>query len=186
VWGTGEPEEGDLLIPVYIVGFILGGLLCFAIAQRVSNRPVKIAFQIVGVAAGPLFFLVVATFSSQERKKTYEMEWLTGKPAAEFYLQVYKDHVDAPDPETIVILRRNTANNRVCYSSLESKELAHYVESLSTHTVKVQYTVIYDFYRFRTFRLESVGDFPHGKMTMGSGGGGLTDPPHVYEPCFPW
>jgi hypothetical protein len=66
-----------VLIPVYIVGFILGGLLCFAIARRVSNRPIKIAFQIIGVVAGPIFFLVVAIFTSQEREKTYEMEWLT-------------------------------------------------------------------------------------------------------------
>jgi len=72
-----------LLIPFYVVGFILGGLLCFAIAQRVSNRPVKISFQIIGVVAGPVFFLVVAIFSSQEREKTYVMEWLTGKPAAQ-------------------------------------------------------------------------------------------------------
>lgn len=113
------------------------------------------------------------------------MEWLTGKPAAEFYMQVYRGHVDPPDPEAIVILKRNIGNNRVCFSSTESKELAHYVESQPTRTVQVQYTVIYDFYQFRTFRLESVGDF-HGKMIMGSGGGGLTDPPHLYEPCFPW
>jgi hypothetical protein len=181
-----ETEEGDVLIPVYIVGFILGGLLCFAIAQRVPNRAVKLSFQIIGVAAGPLFFLVVAIFSSQERKKAYEMEWLTGKPAAEFYMQVYKDHVDPPDRETIVILRRNIGNNRVCFSSLQSKELAHYVESLPTHTVKVQYTVIYDFYQIRTFRLESVGDFPHDNMRMGIGVSGLTDSPYVYKPCFPW
>jgi hypothetical protein len=69
---------------------------------------------------------------------------------------------------------------------LHSKELAHYLEGLPTHTVKVKYTVIYDFYEFRSFRLESVGDFPHDQMKMGSGGGGLTDPLYVYEPCFLW
>jgi hypothetical protein len=177
-----QKEKG----PVYIVGFILGGLLCFAIAQRVSNRPVKICLQTIGVVAGPVFFLVVAIFSSQERNKIYEMEWLTGKPAAEYYMQVYKSHVDLPDPETIVMLKRNIGNSRVCFSSLKSKELAHYLETLPTHTVKVQYTVIYDFYQFRTFRLESVGDFPHDNMRMGIGGSGLTDSPFVYEPCFPW
>jgi hypothetical protein len=168
------------------VGFILGGLLCFAIAQRVSNRPVKISFQIIGVVAGPVFFLVVAIFSSQDREKTYVMEWLTEKPAAQYYMQIYKDDVDPPDPETIVILKRNIGNNRVCFSSLKSKELAHYVENLPTHTVKVQYTIIYDFYQICTFRLESVGDFPHDNMRMGIGGSGLTDSPYVYEPCFPW
>jgi hypothetical protein len=117
------------------VGFILGGLLCFAIAQRVPNRAVKLSFQIIGVIAGPIFFLVVAIFSSQEREKTYVMEWLTGKPAAQCYMQIYKDDVD--HPEAIVILKRNIGNNRVCFSSLKSKELAHYVESLPTHTVKV-------------------------------------------------
>jgi hypothetical protein len=66
VW---KVEESCVLIPVYIVGFILGGLLCFAIAQRVSNRPVKICLRTIGVVAGPIFFLVVAIFSSQEREK---------------------------------------------------------------------------------------------------------------------
>ncbi len=127
-----------MLIPVYIVAFILGGLLCFAIAQRVSNRPIKICLRTIGVVAGPIFFLVVAIFSSQEREKTYEMEWLTGEPAAEYYIQVYKQHVDPPDPETIVMLKRNISNNRVCFSSLQSKELAHYLEGLPTHTTSTK------------------------------------------------
>ena len=159
-------------------------MLCDSPAVR--YRPLKICLRTVGVVAGPIFFLVVAIFSSQEREKTYEMEWLTGKPAEEYYMQIYKGHVDPPDPETIVMLRRNIAHNRVCFSDLNSKELAHYLENLSTHTVKVKYTVIYDFYRFRTFRLESVGDFPHDRLKMGSGGGGLTDPVYIYESCFPW
>ena len=174
-----------MLIPVYIVGFILGGLLCFAIAQRVPYRPLKICLRTVGVVAGPIFFLVVAIFSSQEREKTYEMEWLTGKSAEEYYMQIYRGQGDPPDPETIVMLRRNIGNNRVCFSDLNSKELAHYLESLPTHTVKVKYTVIYDFYQFRTFRFESVGDFPQDR-NMRSGIGGLTDPPYIFEPCFPW
>jgi hypothetical protein len=66
-----EAEEDDVLIPVYIVGFIFGGLLCFAIAQRVPDRPVKVCLRTIGVVAGPVFFLVVAIFSSQEREKTY-------------------------------------------------------------------------------------------------------------------
>ena len=181
-----ETEEGDVLVPVYVVGFILGGLLCFAIARRVSNRPIKIAFQIIGVVAGPIFFLVVAIFTSQEREKTYVMDWLTGKPAAEYYTQIYKADVDPPNPEAIVMLKRNIGNNRVCFSSLKSKELAHYIESLPTHTVKVKYTVIYDFYQIRTFRLENVGDFPHDYMRMGIGGSGLTGSPNAFEPCFPW
>lgn len=53
-------------------------------------------------------------------------------------------------------------------------------ERLSTHAVKVKYTVIYDFHRFRTFRLESVGDFPHDRLKMGSGGAGLTDLVYIY------
>jgi hypothetical protein len=175
-----------VLIPVYIVGFILGGLLCFAIAQRVSCRPVKTCLRIIGVVAGPIFFLVVAIFTSQEREKTYEMEWLTGKPAAEYYMQIYKADVDPPNQEAIVMLKRNIGNNRMCFSSLKSKELAHYVESLPTRTVKVKYTVIYDFYQIRTFRLESVGDFPHDYMRMGIGGSGLTSSPNAFEPCFPW
>ena len=153
-------EEGDVLIPVYIVGFILGGLLCFAIAQRVSNPQLRICLRTIGVLAGPIFFLIVAIFSSQEREKTYEMGWLTGKPAAEYYTQIYKADVDPPNPEAIVMLKRSIGNNRMCFSSLKSKELAFYLESLPAHTVKVQYTVINDFYRIRTFRLEGVGGLP--------------------------
>ena len=149
-----------MLIPVYIVGFILGGLLCFAIAQRVSNPQLRICLRTIGVLAGPIFFLIVAIFSSQEREKTYEMGWLTGKPAAEYYTQIYKADVDPPNPEAIVMLKRSIGNNRMCFSSLKSKELAFYLESLPAHTVKVQYTVINDFYRIRTFRLEGVGGLP--------------------------
>lgn len=182
-----------MLIPFYVVGFILGGLLCFAIAQRVSYRPVKICLRTIGVIAGPLFFLVVAIFSSQEREKTYQMEWLTGKPAAEYYIHIH-DHVDSPDPETIVMLRRNIGNNRVCFDSLHSKELAHYLESLPAHSVKVTYTVTYDFYRFRTIGPMNVGDFgqnPGTKMKLWSGDVGLRGPGplNVYESwesCFPW
>jgi hypothetical protein len=172
-----------VLIPVYIVAFILGGLLCFAIAQRVSNRPIKICLRTIGVVAGPIFFLVVAIFSSQEREKTYEMEWLTEKPAMEYYSHVYREIPH--DPEAVVILKRDIGNNRECFSNLTSNEVARYLESLPTQSVKVKYTVIYDFYRLRTFRLESVGDFPHDKVRMGIGGSGLTDSPYVFEPCFP-
>ncbi len=185
-----EAEEGDVLVPVYIVGFILGGLLCFAIAQRVPNRPVKISLRTIGVVAGPVFFLVVAIFSSQEREKTYEMEWITGKPATEYYSHVY--HEVPQDPEAVVMLKRDIGNNRVCFSGLHSKGLAHYLESLPTHSVKVQYAVTYDFYQLRGIRLESVGDFGHDPATavqMGSGDAGLRGPLNVYEPwepCFPW
>jgi hypothetical protein len=184
-----------LLIPVYIVGFILGGLLCFAIAQRVPYRPVKICLRTIGVLAGPIFFLVVAVFSSQEREKAYEMEWLTGKPAAEYCMQIYKGHVDPPDPETIVMLRRNIGNNRVCFESLHSKELAHYLESLPTHRVKVTYRVIYDFYQLRAIGPQTVGDFGDNpgvnmkKMWTGDVGLRGPGPLNVYEswePCFPW
>lgn len=122
-----------MLIPFYVLGFILGGLLCFAIAQRVPNRAVKLSFQIIGVIAGPIFFLVVAIFSSQEREKTYVMEWLTGKPAAQYYMQIYRDDVDPPDPETIVILKRNIGNNRACFSELpRSRESAGVGRDLGT------------------------------------------------------
>jgi len=89
------------------VGFIFGGLVCFAIAQHVSNRRVKIGIQTLGVAAGPIFFIVVIIFSSQERQKTYEMEWLTGARAEAYYIQVYK-HEQPPGPGAVVILKRTS------------------------------------------------------------------------------
>jgi hypothetical protein len=76
---VGEADEGDMLIPVYIVGFILVGLLCFAFAQRVPYRPVRICLRTVAIIAGPVFFLSVAIFSGWVREKTYEEDWLIGR-----------------------------------------------------------------------------------------------------------
>ncbi len=179
-WGASRSrrviEGGNLLIPVYIVGFIIGGLVCFAIAQHVSNRRVRIAIQMLGVAAGPVFFIVVAIFSSQQREKTYETEWLTEKPAAEYYIHEYRhEHFNggeqAPDPEGFIILKRKIDHDRECLSSFHSTEIAHYLEGLPTHTVIVRYTAIYDFYQLRTYGLESIGDFGKDPATKGKLGG---------------
>lgn len=188
-----------MLIPVYIVGFILGGLVCFAIAQRVPNRPVKICLRTIGVVAGPVFFLVVAIFSGWEREKTYEVEWLVGRPAAE-YLGYHKsdmDNLSATNPvtgkkrEELVVLKRNVDNNYDCYTTFTSSALAEYLEGLPTHSVKVQYKVTYDFYVARGYRVESVGDFgrtpaTQREISIGGLGGGIRVFGDSRESCFPW
>ena len=157
-----------MLIPVYIVGFILGGLVLFAIAQRISNRTAKISLQLIGGLAGPVFFGAMIFFTGWERKKTYEMEWLVGSPASH-YLEYDKTAVKSDmemlhgfdeHSEVLVVLRRNIGERHDCYVSFVSKPLAQYVENLPTRTVSVRYRVIYDFYQPRgPGMIEQVGDF---------------------------
>ena len=159
-----------MLIPVYIIGFILGGMVLFAIAQRINNRTAKITLKLIGVLAGPVFFGAMILFSSWEVKKIYEMEWLVGAPAAE-YLKYDKTAIKSDmeilhgfdeGSEALVVLRRNIGKRHDCYNIFVSNPLAHYLESLSTRTVSVRYRVIYDFYLPRgPGMVEQVGDFGH-------------------------
>jgi len=157
-----------MLIPVYIIGFILGGLVLFAVAQRVNNRRAKISLKLMGVLAGPVFFGAMILFSGWERKKTYEMEWLIGAPAAEYLkgdeTAIKRDtgilHGFDRRSESLVVLRRNIGKRHECYNSFVSKPLAQYLESLPTHAVNVRYSVTYDFYLPRgPGVIEQVGDF---------------------------
>jgi hypothetical protein len=189
-----------MLIPVYIVGFILGGLVLFAVAQRVSNRKVKISLKLIGVLAGPVFFLAMIIFSGWERKKTYEMEWLTGTPAAE-YLKYDKSAVksdmgilrglDTGSEDTLVVLRRNISKRHDCYNSFVSKQLTHYLESLPTHTVNVRYRVTYDFYLPRSWMIEQVGAFggdntSQNELVRGLVGFGESAWSKDRASCFSW
>jgi len=186
-----------MLIPVYIVGFILGGLVLFAIAQRVPNRIVKIWLRAIGIFAGPVFFLAMAIFSSWERERTYEMEWLIGRPAVEYLGSDKYDNYGASnfpvtnpvtkEQEDFVVLKRNIGNNRECYDAFASNALAHYLESLPAGRLKVRYRLIYDFYLPRTYMIESIGDFGH---LQGSGigliVGGKKDFQDAMNSCFSW
>src|SRR5438876_3682226 len=179
-----------MLIPVYIFGFVFAGLVLFAIAQRIPNRLARIWLRTIAVAAGPIFFLVVVIFSGWEREKTYEMEWLTGIRAAE-YLSYGRPVVgDHPD---IVLLKRDIGNNHECYDGFNSPELAHYLESLPNHSVKVRYKIIYDFYQPRGSNIESIGDYGHetaDRVRIPSvwiaGGEKLRINSKVKEKCFAW
>jgi hypothetical protein len=165
-----------MLIPVYIIGFILGGFVLFAVAQRVSDRRAKISLKLIGVLAGPVFFLAMILFSGWERKKTYEMEWLVGKPASQ-YLEYDKTAVKSDTgilhgfderSEVLVVLRRNIGKRHDCYNSFVSKPLAQYLGSLPTHTVSVRYRVVYDFYQPRgPGMMEQVGDFGSDNASAG-------------------
>ena len=77
-------EQGGMLIPVYIVGFIFGGIFLFAVAQRVPHKGTRKGLRAVAIFSGPLFFFVVFSFSGWEREKAYEMEWITGTSTEEY------------------------------------------------------------------------------------------------------
>jgi len=147
-----------MLIPFYIAGFIFGGLLLFAIANRIPNRSAKISLRAIAILAGPLFFLIFSIFSGLKREKTYEMEWLTGQPATHY---LFDRKLSIQEQQNVVVLRRYTNDNRQCYNVLISRELSDYLEGLHKHTVQVQYTVTYDFFQFRTYSIQHIGDFPY-------------------------
>lgn len=179
--GKEEPrgEKGDVLIPVYIIGFVLGGLLLFAVAERIPNRNGKIWLRTIGVLAGPVFFLSVAIFSGWVRERTYDVEWLTGNPAAK-YLYSWKKS-SKQDNTDVVVLRRVVGKDE-CYEAMISQELADYLRALPTRTVQVHYAVTYDFFQVRTYSIERIGDLayhPDGSSWIpgGNGEGGE---------CFPW
>jgi hypothetical protein len=187
-----------MLIPVYILGFVFGGLILFAIAQRIPNAKVKIWLKMIGILAGPVFFLFVAIFSGWKREKTYDVEWLTGRPAAQYlgYDQPVAGNVFVTNPltktrEDLVVLKRSFGNNNECYESLASTALAHYLESLPSHNVKVRYEVTYDFFAVRGYHIESIGDFGRAPATqreisIGMLGGGEKVHSNGRESCFPW
>src|SRR5256885_8005330 len=186
-----------MLIPVYIVGFILGGLVLFAIAQRIPNRIAKTCLRATGILAGPVFFLVMAIFSSWERERTYEMEWLIGGPAVEYLgIKKYDNYTNnfpltnpvARKQEVLVVLKRNIGNNRECYSGFASDALEHYLEGLPSSRVKVRYRLIYDFYLPRSYMLESIGDFgrPQGGIEDGLIVDGKRDFRNAMRSCFSW
>jgi len=190
-----------MLIPVYIAGFILGGLILFAIARQIPNRGAKVCLRAIAVFSGPVFFLVVAIFSGWQREKTYEMEWLVGKPAAAYLGFENSDgHLAnsaiaigpvTKKEEEIVVLKRNIGANRECFDSFASNALAHYLESLPTDRVQVRYLVTYDFYAPRGYRVETIGEFGHepaeqSEILMGALGGGTKSSQASKEPCFTW
>ena len=112
-----------MLIPVYIVGFILGGLFLFAIAQRTPNRTARKWLRAIGILSGPIFFLAVAIFSGWERERTYEMQWLTGARAGEYLgFDKYGTYV-RPKQEDLVVLKRKIGEDLECYDSFASGAL---------------------------------------------------------------
>ena len=180
-------EQGDMLIPVYIVGFIFGGIFLFAVAQRVPHKGTRKGLRAVAIFSGPLFFIVVFSFSGWEREKAYEMEWITGTSTEEY---LGHDKSLAKTQDDLVVLKRNIGNDNECYDAFDSGLLARYLESLPTHSVKVRYRVTYDFYEPRTYRIDRIGDFGHDPSTHEIGIGMLVGGERVFhnslESCLPW
>ena len=167
-----------MLIPIYIVGFIFGGIFLFAIAERIPDRRARTSLRVIGLVAGPVFFIIVAVFSGWKREKTYEVEWLTGKPAAKYLI----DKSTMRDDSDVVALRRYAGNDE-CYEVLISRELADYLNMLPGHTVQVQYEVTYDFFVMRTYQIKDIGDFEsrYPNRPLWRGGGS-----NIGAFCFPW
>ena len=168
-----------MLIPVYIIGFIFGGLVLFAVAQRIPNRNAKIWLRTIGVVAGPIFFVSVAVFSGWVRERIYEVEWLTGNSAAK-YLGRGKEST-RQDNRDVVVLRRFVGGND-CYEVFISQELADYLGGVPTHTVQVQYTVTYDFFQFRTYTIKRIGNLAYHP----NGSSWITGANNIGAGCFPW
>jgi hypothetical protein len=169
-----------MLIPVYIVGFILAGLILFAIAGRISNLKAKIFLHTIAVVAGPLFFLVVVIFSGWVREKSYETEWLTGESAAKY--AIFRQSISPQEIKDVVVLRRYVNNQKECYNVFVSRRLATYLEALPKHTVTVRYKVIYDFFQRRTYFIESIGDIPYAPDVTSW----KTVAINEGSACFPW
>jgi hypothetical protein len=178
-----------MLIPVYIVGFIFGGLFLFAISQRIAHRGTQIVLRVIAVFAGPVFFLVVFSFSGWERKRTYEMEWLRGQRALDYAGDRNSPENDVND---FIVVRRSVEYDHDCFDAFRSKELAHYLEGLSKQTVKVEYRVTYDFYQPRSWMIENIGDFGHDSVSRTelframSGGGEKSGSNPRTVSCFSW
>ena len=172
-------EIGAVLYPIYIIGFIFGALVLFAIAERIPNRSAKIWIRAIGGLAGPVFFLSVAIFSGWVRERTCEVEWVAGNPAAKYLLPGMKS--TRRDNMDVVVLRRFVGKDE-CYEVMISQELADYLQGLPTHTVRVQYVVTYDFFRFRTYSINRIGDLgyhPNGSSWQSGGN-------NIGGACFPW
>jgi hypothetical protein len=167
-----------MLIPVYVLGFIFGGVVLFALARRVHNRKAKIALRTIGVLAGPIFFLTVAAFSGWVRERTYEVEWLTGDSAVK-YLEPGKE--STRQNRDVVVLRR-LVGGYDCYNVFISQELADYLEGLPTHTVQVQYIVTYDFFQWRTYTIKRIGNLSYHP----DGSSWITAGEHQGRACLPW
>jgi len=167
-----------MLIPVYVLGFIFGGVVLFALAHRVHSRKAKIALKTISVLAGPIFFLSMAVFSGWIRERTYEVEWLTGNSAAK-YLDPGKE--STRQDRDVVVLRRFVGGND-CYEAFISQELADHLRGLSTHTVQVQYTVTYDLFQFRTYTIKRIGNLTYHP----NGSSWITGGNNIGGACFPW
>ena len=182
---------------VFIGPFILAGLILFAIAERISNRKAKVCLRVIAIMAGPVFFLTVAIFSGWEREKTYEMQWLIGRPAEE-YLGYDKSGANGfttsplrKKQEEIVVLKRNVGDNQECFESYASSALAQYLEGLPIDTIKVRYKVTYDFFRPRAYWPESIGDFggeaaEQQEISLGAIGNGEERSHNSEGSCFSW
>ena len=168
-----------MLIPVYIIGFIFGGLVLFAVAQRIPNRNAKIWLQTIGVFAGPVFFVSVAIFSGWVRERIYKVEWLTGNPATKY---LYPGNKSTTQDDSDVVVLRRFVDKQECYEVMISQELADYLRGLSAHTVQVQYTVTYDFLQFRTYTINKIGSLDYKP----NGPSWITGGTNIGGACFPW
>jgi len=117
------------------------------------------------------------------------MEWLVGSPAVE-YLYHGVPHENIGD--NFVVLKRESGYNHECIEEFVSSDLAQYLATLSTHTVRVQYEVTYDFYQVRGTNIERIGEFgpnassDHATSLGWRAGGEKNRAAAKKTPCFSW
>ncbi len=142
---------------------------------RLPARTITVIAIVVIVA---LWFV----FIGREKTKTYQMDWLTGRDAAE-----YMDYQGTDRFTDLVVIKISLPGGQECFDSFQSSKVVDYLHGLQSKTVSVRYRIVYDFYKVRGYNLESIGDFrAPGLLNIPSRSGVRMQGSGSSEPCFTW
>ena len=144
------------LIPFYLAGLILAGGFLVLASRRVPNRAVSACVRWIGIALTPAFLLAVLVFTGRQQQRTYQMEWMTGKPAQQYLTAGLPQRGNREFP---VVLKRTSGRNHDCFEAFDSKILMAYLEARPGRVVLVGYSITYDLFRPRNVQIQRVGEF---------------------------
>lgn len=144
------------LVPIYLVSFVFVGALLILLSKRVPDGIFRACLRWTGIAAGPIFLLVILAFTGWERDRTYEMEWLVGNSARRYLATGLPEENTYEYP---VVLERTSGRNHDCFVVFDSKSMTQYLRARPDNTVRVQYRVTYDFFKARNIQLRRVAEF---------------------------
>ncbi len=175
-----------MLIPIYAFGFACFALIVWAVTGKLPlTVRTRSILRASGILIGPLYFVIVFTFSGWVRFKTYDMQWSIGQSS---YYREMLSRDKAGEP--LVVIYRKVGNG-TCFEQYYSSELAAYLTSLTASSVPVHYAVTYDFFKPRVYYVESIGAlhlrdqnqvYSRINFQQFSGGRSGRD---QFE-CFPW